>query len=305
MIARLCRALVALLAITVGAAGVYAAGARMEHDHAGLVLESVPVQAQFASFQPGQWKDTVFILAMGSDERQGLDSARADALHVIGLNPSLGRATILDIPRDTWVDIPGHGQNRVNEAFTYGGPQLQAETVSRLVGVPISYVFSTTFDGFTKLIDDMGGVNVEVPYLMSDPFSGAAFDPGMQRMTGDQALAFSRDRHLPDGDIARTAHQGQLLVHALTDLRARGTNLTDTIHDLDVLYRNVRTIGISPTDLLRLARAALAIDPANVRNYTMPATLGFKGAASVVFVKQPEASGLFADFADDGVLEGR
>jgi hypothetical protein len=79
--------------------------------------------------------------------------------------------------------------------------------------------------------------------------------------------------------------------------------LSDAVRDLDILYRNIRTIGISPTDLFRLAQTALAIRPENVRNYTMPATPGFKGAASVVFVQQPAATSVFADFADDGVLE--
>jgi anionic cell wall polymer biosynthesis LytR-Cps2A-Psr (LCP) family protein len=122
-------------------------------------------------------------------------------------------------------------------------------------------------------------------------------------MNGEQALAFSRDRHIPDGDLMRTAHQGQLIVHALSDLRQKGTSGTDVIRRLDTLYRNVKTIGISPVELFRLARAALAIDPGNVRNYTMPARVGKVGAASVVFVKQPEAGSVFVDFADDGILQ--
>ena len=69
-------------------------------------------------------------------------------------------------------------------------------------------------------------------------------------------------------------------------------------------HDNVRTVGVSPTALFRLAQAALAIEPGNVRNITMPAALGWKGKMSVVFVKQPDAGGIFADFDDDGVLEG-
>ncbi|HMC70555.1 MAG TPA: LCP family protein, partial [Mycobacteriales bacterium] len=281
MIARIARALVALLAVLVGAAGIYAVGLRNDHDHAPITLLASPTGLAFGSYQPGQWKNTVFILVLGSDERAGLAGARTDAIHVIGLNPGLGRATIIDIPRDTWVDIPGHGQERINTAYGIGGIPLTVATVGQLVGAPISYTMLTTFDGFEGLIDGIGGVNVDIPYHMDDPNSGAAFDPGLQRINGAQALAFSRDRHIPDGDIARTGHQGQLLIHALTDLRAKGTTFTDSIHDLDVLYRNVRTAGISPTDLFRLAQAALAIKPENVRNYTMPASVGFKGPASV------------------------
>jgi LCP family protein required for cell wall assembly len=296
---------VGLLALATTGAGLVAADARRAHDHAGVTITAVqqPASAVGASYEPGTWDRTIFALVVGSDERAGLDGARGDALHVIGLNPSQNRATILDIPRDTWVDIPGHGKGRINTAYQFGGAQLQAETVRRLTGAPISYVITTTFAGLTAMVDALGGIDVDVPYLMDDPNSGAAFNPGVMRMNGSQVLAFSRDRHIPDGDLVRTAHQGQVLVHALTDLRARGSSATDTLHYLDVLYRNVKTEGISPSDLFRLGRRALAVPPGNVRNYAMPASIGFEGKASVVFVRQPAASSLFVDFADDGVLQ--
>jgi LCP family protein required for cell wall assembly len=296
---------VAVLVLLSTVAGVVAADARRDHDGAPITITAVqqPESSAAGSYEPGTWNRTVFVLLVGSDERAGLDGARGDALHVVGLNPGLHRATILDIPRDTWVDVPGHGVGRVNTGFQFGGPQLQAETIRRLTGAPISYVITTTFAGFTAMVDALGGVNVQIPYHMDDKNSGAAFDAGMQRLDGDQALAFSRDRHIPDGDLVRTAHQGQLIVHALSDLRGRGTSGTDTLRYLDILYRNVKTVGISPTDLFRLGRAALAVPPGNVRNFAMPATVGMKGKLSVVFVNQPVAQGVFQDFADDGVLE--
>jgi LCP family protein required for cell wall assembly len=302
---RIATAVVAVLAVLTGIAGVVGADARRAHDRAPITITAVqqPVGGNaVASYQPGTWDRTVFVLLVGSDERAGLDGARGDALHVVGLNPGLNRATIIDIPRDTWVDVPGHGQGRINTAYQFGGPQLQAEVVHRLTGAPISYVINTTFAGFKAMVDAIGGVNVQIPYHMDDQNSGAAFDPGLQRLNGNQALAFSRDRHIPDGDLMRTAHQGQLIVHALSDLRAKGTSATDTIRYLDILYRNVRTIGIGPTDLFRLGRAALAIPPGNVRNFAMPARVGMQGNMSVVFV-QPVAFSVFADFADDGVLQ--
>jgi LCP family protein required for cell wall assembly len=305
VIRRLATGFVGLLAAASTLAGVVALDARRDHDRAPVTITAVqqPEGSEFASYEPGTWRKTVFVLLVGSDERAGLDGQRGDALHVVGLNPGLQRATILDIPRDTWVDIPGHGQGRINTGLQFGGPQFQAQVVQRLVGAPISYVVTTTFGGLTAMVDALGGVNVDIPYRMSDKNSGAAFDPGMQRLDGKQALAFSRNRHIPDGDLVRTAHQGQLLVSALSDLRGKGTTGTDVLRYLDILYRNVKTVGITPTDVFRLARAALAIDPRNVRNFAMPATVGMKGKLSVVFVRQPVASGVFRDFADDGVLQ--
>lgn len=286
-------------------AGLYGLDLRLDHERAPVTLTAVqqPEGTAMAAYDPTGWNGTVFALLIGSDERPGLDGRRADALHVVGLNPAAGRATILNIPRDTWVDIPGRGQGRVNEAYHYGGAPLQVETVRRLTGAPISYVLVTTFAGLESMVDALGGVNVQVPFHMNDRNSGAAFDAGMQRLNGRQALAFSRNRHIPDGDIRRTANQGQLIVHALSDLRGKGTSGTDILRYLDVLYRNVRPHGIGSTELFRLGRAALAVNPGNVRNFTIPARVGMRGSASVVFLRQPLATNVLRDFADDGVLQ--
>jgi hypothetical protein len=94
------------------------------------------------------------------------------------------------------------------------------------------------------------------------------------------------------------------MIHGLAELQKKGTSPTDVLHYLDVLFRNVRTQGINSSDLYRLGRAALAVAPGNVRNFLMPARIGAHGAQSVVFVKQPEASSVFVDFSDDGILQG-
>ena len=291
-----------VLALLLAASMIWTAQLWRDRAEADIVLQKVDTDG-IAGYNPGTWKDTTFVLAIGSDERPGLDGARGDALHLIGLNPKAGKATIINFPRDTWVDIPGRGQGRINEAYRYGGAKLQAETVSRLAGVPIQYVLTTTFAGFIAMVDALGGVEVDVPYLMDDRNSGAAFNPGRVRMTGERALAFTRNRHIPDGDVSRTAHQGQLIIHGLTDLRARGTSATDVLRYLDVLFRNVRTEGIDSTDLYRLGRAALRIEPGQVRNYTIPVFGGMRGSASVLFVRQPAATSLFVDFADDAILQ--
>ena len=268
---------------------------------ADLVLTAVQPGGS-ARFQPGR-PGTIFVLVVGSDERPGLGGARGDGLHVIGLNPGLGRATLLNIPRDTYVDIPGHGRGRVNEAYNYGGPQLQAQTVQALTGAPIRYVLTTTFVGLVAMVDALGGLEVDVPYPMHNPKAGTDFSPGRQSLGGAHVLAFARDRDTPAGDFDRTANQGQLIIHALESLRRKGASGADVVRYLDVLFRNVRTEGVSATELYQLARAGLALDPGAVRNVTLPGRTGQVGASSVVFIRQPEAGGLFADFVDDAVLQ--
>lgn len=244
----------------------------------------------------------VFVLVVGSDERAGLEGARGDALHVIGVNPGAGAGTILNIPRDTLVDVPGVGLAKINEAYRVGGPQLQAEVVRRLTGAPISVVLSTTFAGFQSMVDELGGVAVHVPFPMADRNSGAFFGQGWTRMSGPQALAFSRNRGIPNGDIARTTMQAHLILSAMAELRGRGTGAADTLRYLSVLLRHTRVEGIEVRELYHLGRMALAVDPGRVRSYTMPASIGTYGRASVVFAR-PEAAGVFADFRDDALLQ--
>lgn len=244
----------------------------------------------------------LFVLVMGNDARPGDAASRADALHVIGINPAAGKATILNIPRDTFVPLPGGVTDKINSAHLRGGPTMEAKAVGDLVGVKISFVLSTGFQGFSDMIDDMGGITIDVPVPMDDPLSGAIFPAGKVRMDGGAALAFSRNRHLPGGDFTRTQDQGILILTGLATLRDNQPTVANTLRWMAVLARYVRLDGVGLSDLYRLGRLALSLDPANVRNVTMPGTTGSAANQSVVFVA-PAAQGLFADFRDDAILE--
>ncbi len=244
----------------------------------------------------------VFVLVIGQDARPGDTQSRGDALHLIGLNPAAGKATILNIPRDTWTDIPGRGLDKINAGHYYGGPALQARAVSALVGVDIPIVLTTGFQGLADMVDDLGGINVDVPVPMNDPKSGAVFPAGTVRMDGGAALAFSRNRSLKGGDFTRTQDQGILILAGLSKLRDSAPNATNAIKWMEVLTRHTRYEGIGLGDLYRLGRLALSIDPANVRNVTMPGTTGSAANQSVVFVGAG-APAMFADFRDDAILQ--
>jgi hypothetical protein len=96
--------------------------------------------------------------------------------------------------------------------------------------------------------------------------------------------------------------QGHLILAALADLRGRGTGAADTLRYLSVLLRHTRVEGLGVRDVYHLGRLALSLDPGRVRSYTMPASIGTYGLASVVWAR-PEAAGLFADFRDDALLQ--
>jgi LCP family protein required for cell wall assembly len=254
-----------------------------------------------AHFNPSS-DQPVFLLVLGNDARPGEVISRADAIHVIGVNPAAGQATILNIPRDTFVSIPGRGQDKINAAHAAGGPALQARTVAQFVGVEIPYVISTGFEGFMQMVDELGGVDVDVPFAMNDAASGARFASGPNHFLGGEALAFARNRNLAGGDFTRSNNQGLVIIHALAKLRAEGPSAANTIRWMAVLLRNATFSGAGVPELYRLGRLALSIDPANVRNVTMPGVIGNTASQSVVF-KGAGADSLFADFSDDAILQ--
>ena len=244
----------------------------------------------------------IFVLVMGHDARPGDTQSRGDALHVIGINPAAGRATILNIPRDTWTDVPGHGIDKINTGHYYGGPTLEAKAVSELVGIDIPVVLSTSFQGLSDMVDELGGVDVNVPVAMNDSFSGAVFPAGPVKMDGGAALAFARNRHLAGNDFTRTQDQAILILAGLAKLRSADPSPANTLKWMSVMARHTTLDGIGLGDLYHLGRLALSLDPANIRTATMPGTPGEAANQSVVFVGAG-APALFADFRDDAILQ--
>jgi LCP family protein required for cell wall assembly len=233
-----------------------------------------------------------FVVLIGNDSRPGVGGARGDALHVFGVNPATRRGTLVNIPRDMcW------NGTRINIANTRG-PRAQAEAVGGLLGIPISYAIDVDFAGFTALVDGVGGVDVNVPVPMSDGYSGAFFEPGLRHMTGAEALAFSRNRHdFPQSDITRTGNQGLLILDAMRQLRAQMRSAAGEFKLLALLGRHARLDGIGVKDLYRLGRLGFSLDPAQVRNITVPVTGG--GCLRL----GPGADALLADLRDDGVVQ--
>jgi len=245
----------------------------------------------------------VFILVLGNDARPGETVSRADGIHLLGVNPGQGRATILNIPRDTYIAIPGHGTDKINAGYASGGPERMAAAVGALVGVDIPFVLTTGFVGLTAMVDELGGVDVDVPTAMSDANSGAFFSPGLQRLDGGSALALTRNRGIAGGDFSRTRNQGILILAGLSKLRTEGPSPARILRSLSVLLRHTTLTGVSVPELYRLGRLGLSIDPANVTNVTMPGVAGSAGAQSVVF-PTAGAEGVFADMRDDGFIAG-
>lgn len=248
-------------------------------------------------------KELLFVLVVGSDARPGqnLRKANGDSLHLLAVNPKTLQGTVLGIPRDSWVEIPGKGNGKINSALAIGGPELLAKTVRHLTGLPVHYWALTGFAGMSNMVDELGGVDVFVDHRMDDHDSGAHFEPGWHHFTGAQALAFSRARHSePNGDFDRSRNQGVLLLATLAKLRAEVSDDDGLKRWLDVFTRHAE-LDAPVRSLLPLAALARRLDPAAVTNVVVPGRVGSAGRQSVVYLG-PDAARLFLDLRPDGVV---
>jgi LCP family protein required for cell wall assembly len=238
-------------------------------------------------------------LVIGSDVREGDPKrGRADSIHLLVMNAKTGKGTIVGIPRDSYVQIPGQGADKITSSLFFGGPERTVDAVKAMSGIHIQYYALIEFSRFRKLVDALGGVEVKVPYAMNDPASGAIFKPGPVKMNGEQALAFSRARKtIPGGDFGRTKNQGTLLLAALQkfhhDVKSP-LSLAKYLRAFDDLVES----DVEVKELMTLAMVGRTLDPHGIDNVVVDGRTGSAGGASVVF---PAPGNLFEKLRDDGV----
>jgi LCP family protein required for cell wall assembly len=251
-------------------------------------------------------KDLQFFLVVGSDARPGQDitRTRADSLHIAAIDPRIRKGTVLGLPRDSYVNVPGYGRRKINSALALGGPALLIRTIRELTGFPISYYAITAFDGITKIVDTLHGVDVKVPYRMNDADSGARFTPGWHHMNGNQVLAFSRDRHdVPGGDFGRSENQGRVILAALAKMRHETKDQSGIKKWVSVLFRFGR-LDMSIGDAVRLGVFARQIAPTSFYNVVTTGNARNVGGQSVV-VLDDHAYEMFRDIGADALADGK
>jgi LCP family protein required for cell wall assembly len=290
---------VVAIAVSVAAVGGFAASRAYLSSASAVALRITKNVTGVNQWSPDK---PMFILALGSDLRPGAGCGCSDAIHLIGLPTGGGRATFLNIPRDSRINVPGYGLRKLTEAMSVGGPQLTTQAISEWVGVPISYTIVTSFDGLTGMVDALGGVIVNLPAPVKDSETNVDLPAGTVAMDGDLALRLARSRQIPGGDLVRTENQAQIIIGALRKISTLGTSPADAVKYLSVLSRFTQLNGMSTADLYRLAGVGLTITPDNIRTIVVPSH-GATIAGTSYVIPDDGAGGLFADFADDAVLQ--
>jgi LCP family protein required for cell wall assembly len=179
--------------------------------------------------EPWEGSNRVTILLMGLDFRDweaNMGAPRSDTMFLVSIDPVTQQAGMLSVPRDLWVEIPGFGFNRINTAYMFGeaytlpggGPGLAMQVVENLLGIPIQYYAVIEFHTFEKLIDEIGGIDVEVKQRIKiAPIGRDAFwlDPKPYHFDGAETLAYARVRKYGGGDFGRAERQQQVALAVL------------------------------------------------------------------------------------------
>jgi len=214
------------------------------------------------------------VLLLGQDNRPGEDAARADTIIVAKIDPERDKVWMLSIPRDTRVEIPGHGVQKINAATFEGGPALMVDTVEEFLGVPINHYMDIEFDGFIQLVDALGGVYIDVDVEIDDPkasshgsFTASRIEAGYQLLDGDHALTFVRSRDFPDADFTRMRHQQQFF-KALAD---QATKITNVLKIPSAIRRTAKYMStdMSLSKIVDVALALRDMGGSNVQTATL------------------------------------
>lgn len=247
-------------------------------------------------------------LLIGSDSRSDLTRAERARLHVgttegqrtdtilLLSTPSDGEPLLVSLPRDSYVDVPGHGKDKLNAAYAYGGAPLLVQTVEAATGVHVDSVAEIGFGGIVDLTDAVGGVETCVPRRMVDEKAGLDVRKGCQEFDGATALAWVRARYSdPKGDLGRVERQRDYIRSLVGAVASPGVLLRPD-RQWRVARAGVDSVavdGAGPLDLLRLGRAVQGLRPEGQLTVPLSSSATSTSSGSVVIWDATEASILF------------
>ena len=261
-------------------------------------------------------------LLVGSDSREGLTKEqrkkyatgnaagnRTDTIMLVHVPESGGKPVMVSLPRDSYVPIPGHGSNKINAAYSIGGPKLLTDTVEQVTGIHIDGYIEIGLGGFASVVDSVGGVDICVARDMLDKKAGIDLKKGCQTLDGGNALGYVRSRYEdPLGDIGRAARQRQFLGALMKKAATPSTVL------IPWRYKNfadASAAGLAVgqetgiTDAVRVLQAMRAVSNDEGLSLSVPTSdLAYRTSAGALAVKwdTERAKALFRALKDDEPL---
>lgn len=243
--------------------------------------------------------DAMNILLVGSDRRSstGKSYGLSDTIMLIHVDPSNNYLSMLSFPRDLRVDVQGHGKQKLNAAYSYGGPALAIRTIQSLTGVDIDHYLEVDFQAFQDMTDKLGGVYVEVDrrYL----YEGGAYEaidlqPGYQLLDGADALDYVRFRHDANLDFGRMERQ-QRFLNGLRQ-QAMGWDLGLKLPGvIGAFFENVAT-DLGTNDFIKLAWWGIRLDGSGIKQVTLRGTTQTISGGSYVIASKDKISAAVEDF---------
>ncbi len=241
----------------------------------------------------GEDEDRINFLLLGQGGALHDGPYLTDTIILASLKPSTNQVALLSIPRDLSVEVPGHGFRKINSVNAFGeeagpgkGAELATQVVGKIFNLPIHYYVRLEFNGFSKLIDQVGGVGVNVQHGFTDPeypdnddgYQTVTFNPGWQTMNGERALEYVRSRHGSNGegsDFARSKRQEQVLLALKEKLLSPSTFLNPAL--VIKLYRTVSeslTTNLAADEAVQLAHLARKVSQENITSRVLDANPG-------------------------------
>jgi LCP family protein required for cell wall assembly len=317
----LIRVLVAAAAAAVllvgGATGLFLERQRAYDRNIQRIPGAFPAESNRPARAPGRAQNWLLV---GSDRRAdqattGRDAneplwrygaQRADTIMLVHLPADRDRAYLVSFPRDSWVPIQGHGNAKLNAAFSFGGPPLLIATIERLTGVRVDHFAILDFEGFKSMTDALGGVDVQVTRTVWAPAQKVLWPAGVHHLDGVRALDFVRQRHnLPGGDLGRIKRQQAFLKALARQAVDRGmlTNPLRLNAFLDAATKAVSADESLTTSTLRsLALQFRSVRPGDLVFVTAPvAGMGTEGRQSVVYLDRAKGQPLYRALREDTV----
>lgn len=282
-------------------------------DRIGDVFADLDENSRPAPSSPEQVasETPVTFLLVGSDTREDTapgepPGARSDAIMIVRFNADRQHAQLISIPRDSWVDIPGHGKNKINASYAFGGPPLLIQTVEQLTKVRIDHYVTIDFDGVNQVTDALGGVDVVVAETTSNgPYT---FEAGVNHLTGDQARWYLGQRYgLAGGDFDRVKRQQSYLRAVFEKLFSSGT-FTDPGKLDAALLALTSAVSLDDSlgngELVRLAYQVRNVRPETIDFFTAPVLgTGREGPASVVYLDMVTGERMWSYLRSDSLSQ--